>query len=491
MMNWLRSSVRPAFVRLLLVSCALFLPLVAGAESGKKPGAAASRSSAARLYLRALLDTVALGPAATYARLQLRAGPVVRAFYVERRFAPAWTDAEAGWNEPATQALQLLRQAREFGLSPASYASAELLALPDSLRVATTLEARQQLVASFELRLTDALLRYATHLRYGQLQASTLQATAVTGQASALLEQALAAETFAATFLQCQPSSLPYQRLQQAWSRSLPLTPDSVPGPGNEADFRRVAVNLERLRWENAAAMTDSTEYALVNIPAFRLQIIKAGRVVQTHRVVVGKPEMPTPTLSSRLIVFVTAPDWRVPYSIAAKEILPELQDDPGFLYDNHYRLYDYRNRLVNPWRVRWSKVTPENFPYTIKQTAGRHNALGNIVFYFGNQHSVFLHDTPARAVFQRPGRALSHGCVRVEKPLALAAYLLKRENQQAALPVVQRSIAQRDKCRFDLAQGLPIHIRYYTCEAEQGRLRFFSDVYCQDEPVLAALFGQ
>ncbi|MCB2409768.1 L,D-transpeptidase family protein [Hymenobacter lucidus] len=493
MMTWIRSSVRPAFVGLLLVGCALFCPTTAGAEGGKKPGAAAPSGSTAVLYLRALLDTVALGPAATYARLGLRAGSVVQSFYAGRRFSPAWTHTESGWNAQADEALRLLGRARQFGLSPATYASAELLALPDSLRTAATPEAHSRQLASFELRLTDALLRYAAHLRFGQLDARTLSAAPLEGptgmQATAVLEQALAAAAFAPAFLQCQPASHSYQRLQQAWSRTLAPGPDSVARPGNEADFRRVAVNLERLRWENAAA--DTAEYALVNIPAFRLQLIKNGRVMQTHRVVVGKPDMPTPILSSRIIVFVTAPDWRVPYSIAVNEILPELQDDPSFLYDNHYRLYDYRNRLVNPWHVRWSKYTPENFPYTIKQTPGRHNALGNVVFYFGNQHAVFLHDTPARSVFQRPQRALSHGCVRVEKPLALAAYLLKRENQQAALPVVNRSIAQHDKCRFDLAQGLPIHIRYYTCDTDNGRLRFYSDVYCQDEPILAALLAQ
>ncbi|WP_157807193.1 L,D-transpeptidase scaffold domain-containing protein [Hymenobacter chitinivorans] len=451
-----------------------------------------SRGSAAVLYLRALLDTAALGAPATYARLGLQAGAVVQTFYAQRGFEPAWTDASAGWSSPAREAVQLLGRAREFGLRPATYGHSLLVALPDSLAAATTTDARSRQLATFELRLTDALLRYAAHLRAGQLDARTLQPVPLGGeaarQATAALEQALAAATLAPALLQGQPRSFTYRQVQQAWSQQLAVT-DSLGLTGNEADFRRVAVNLERLRWETPAA--DTGEVALVNIPAFRLQILKNGRVVQSHRVVVGKPETPTPTLSSRLIVFVTAPDWRVPYSIAVREILPQLQDDPSFLYDNHYRLYDARGRLVNPWHVPWRTVTPETFPYTIRQTAGRHNALGNIVFYFSNQHSVFLHDTPARSLFQRPQRALSHGCVRVEKPLALATYLLRRENQQAALTSVRRSIAQREKCRFDLAQGLPLQIRYYTCQADNGRLQFYADVYCQDEPLLAALFGR
>ncbi|UOQ74077.1 L,D-transpeptidase family protein [Hymenobacter cellulosilyticus] len=469
----------------------LLQPLGSVAARGGKPGRAATDSPSAGLYLRVLLDTAALGALATYDRLGLQAGAVVQSFYARRSFEPAWTEHATGWTAPAQEAVQLVGRAREFGLSPAVYGYRQLATLPDSLATAPTADARSRQLATYELRLTDALLRYAAHLRTGQLDAQTLQPASLTGetaqQATVALEQALAAAALGPSLLQCQPAGVLYHQVQQAWSRQ--LAADTLHRAGNEADFRRVAVNLERLRLETSVA--DTGEVALVNIPAFRLQILKAGRVVQSHRVVVGKPETPTPTLTSRLIVFVTAPDWRVPYSIAVQEMLPQLRDDPGFLYDNHYRLYDYRNRLVNPWHVRWSKVTPEAFPYTVRQTAGRHNALGNIVFYFANQHAVFLHDTPARSLFQRPQRALSHGCVRVEKPLALATYLLRRENQQAALPSVHRSIAQREKCRFDLAQGLPLQIRYYTCQADNGRLQFYADVYCQDEPLLAALFGR
>jgi murein L,D-transpeptidase YcbB/YkuD len=288
-------------------------------------------------------------------------------------------------------------------------------------------------------------------------------------------------------FLRCQPVSQAYQQLQHAWSATLKAIPDSLrPSTGNAADFRRVALNLERLRWD--AELPDSGDYALVNIAAYQLQLFQQGRVVQTHRVVVGKVDTPTPTLDSRLTVFVTAREWRIPYSIAVREILPELQDDPGFLADNDYQLFNYRNRLVNPWRVNWHRITPQTFPYTIRQAAGRHNALGNIVFYFANSHGVYLHDTPARSLFREPHRARSHGCIRVEKPLELAAYLLRREGQQAALPDMRRSIATRTRCRYDLAQGLPIRIRYYTCTVENNQLRYYADVYCQDEVLAAAL---
>lgn len=219
------------------------------------------------------------------------------------------------------------------------------------------------------------------------------------------------------------------------------------------------------------------------------MQLIRNGQVVQSHRVVVGKPDTPTPTLDSRITVFMTAPEWRVPYSIAVNEILPALQDDPGFLADNNYFLLDYRGQRVNPWRVNWHRITPQTFPYTIRQTAGRHNALGNLVFYFTNPHGIYMHDTPARSLFREPKRARSHGCIRLENPLDLAAFLLKREGQQAALPDIRRSIATHDRCRYDLVKGLPIRVRYYTCEVQNNRIRYYSDIYCQDEAVAAAFF--
>lgn len=441
--------------------------------------------------LRTLLDTVALGSTATYAKLELKAGFAVQSFYLQRNFAPAWTHPDSGWNHTATQALSLLKRAPEFGLNPASYAWPLLQTLPDSLQHAASVAGS---LSGFELRLTDALLRYATHLRYGQLQPFTTSPTELNGPATeqsiALLTHAVAAAKFEQAFLECQPASSAYRALQQAWRRTLPadsvLAAQKQPAYGNAADFRRVALNLERLRWD--IALPDSEAYILVNIPAYSLQIIDKGKVVQTHRVVVGKPETPTPTLNSRLATFMTAPEWRVPHSIAVREILPELQDDPGFLADNNYRLFDGRNHLVNPWRVRWSRITPQNFSYTVRQKAGRHNALGNLVFYFANQHAIYLHDTPARALFREQRRARSHGCVRVEKPLELATYLLRQEHQQAALPDIRRNLATHTTCRYDLAQGIPIRIRYITCEAQNNRLRFHPDIYCQDEELAAVL---
>ncbi|MET4104803.1 murein L,D-transpeptidase YcbB/YkuD [Hymenobacter sp. UYP22] len=483
-----RSTVRSAIFLIFFIGCAFSL-LAHPAPGEYDEETARAELSAAKASLRALLNTEARGATATYAALGLRNGTAVQAFYARHEYAAHWIQ-EAGWNEPAQRALAVLGRAAEMGLNRNHYAWGSLRALPDSLQL-TRARSRSQLLALAELRLTDALLQYLQHVQLGRLTPHTtaLSPPPDSARSTRLAEQldaVLQAPSLPAAVQQLQPATRGYQLLQAAWARALQTSAaDSVRlMQDTVAGFGRVAVNLERLRWE---APVDS-EYAVVNIPAYRLQLVRNGQVVRTHRVVVGKPEWPTPVLSGRIVVFVTAPEWRVPYSIAVQEFLPELQQDPGFLYDHHYRLYDWRGRLQNPWRVNWQKVTPGKFPYTIRQRAGAFNALGNVVFYFPNQQTVFLHDTPARSAFTRPDRALSHGCVRVEKPLELAEYLLRREGRAKELTALYQSVRSHDKQRFDLQRSLPIYLRYYTCETDKGKLVFLPDIYHQDAAIQLAL---
>jgi murein L,D-transpeptidase YcbB/YkuD len=206
--------------------------------------------------------------------------------------------------------------------------------------------------------------------------------------------------------------------------------------------------------------------------------------------VIVGQLRTPTPTLSSYLTHFTLAPDWHVPRSIATKEILPRLRANAGYLARNNYSLYDARGQLVNPYRVNWRAVTAQNFRFTIRQSAGCDNALGNIVFRFANPYSVYLHDTPLRQFFERPDRALSHGCMRLQQPLTLAAYLLRREGRPVQLPGEAECARQPTPRDIRLRRPMPLHVRYATCAAEHGRLQFFPDVYRRDETLRRALFG-
>ena len=454
----------------------------AGAALGTQPQAGPD-SLVAQLRRR-LNDSVApAGP-----------GPAVRAFYRRRGFAPVWC-AGAQASVPARAALGLLAQADDYGLVPARYQAVPLRALADSLvrpDSAGQLLARQ---VRFEVLLTGNLLRFVGHLRRGQLHAQTpspLESKAHPFEPAAWVASALVAPDFERALLRCQPPQREYQQLQRAlaqWHRQ-PAGPDSV---ARQRQAQQLALTLERWRW----AAIPEADYVLVNLPAYALEVVRAGRVLQTHRLVIGSPGRPTPTLASQLTSFTIAPEWRVPHSIATKEILPHLRAgtrataEHHFLTDNNYTLYNAHGRPVDPATVNWRAVTARNFPYTIRQSAGCENALGNIIFRFANPYSVYLHATSNTADFRKPYRALGHGCMRLERPMQLAAYLLGPDSTRAALPTEAECEAAPKSRTLTLRHPMPLHVAYATCAVVGGQLRFYPDVYGRDETIRRQIFGR
>ena len=468
-------------------------PLVGqSAAGGTLPAAPpqAGEAPVGRLIL-ALLDKGAVGNAGADARLALQAGASVRAFYGPAP-GPAWTVAADSITPAAAAALGLLAAAPTFGLRADDYGWVRLMALRDSLAHPTTaaadnLAARQ---ARFEVYLSDAVLRLMLDLYRGRLRPTTLSPREVQTkqifQPAETLRAGLAANRVGAAVRACQPTNREYRLLQAAlvrWLRA-PVAPDSA--ALRQARYEQIALNLERWRWE---AITEP-EYILINLPAFVLQVVRGDTVQQQHRVIVGQSQTPTPTLSSAITYFTTAPDWHVPRSIAIREMLPRLQKDPGYLGRNNLTLYDQQNQRRNPYHIDWKRVTPENFPYTMRQSSGCDNALGNIVFRFNNPYSVYLHDTPVRELFDRPQRALSHGCVRVSGPMRLAAYLLRRDGRTVRLPSEVECANQPEPRHFLLRRPMPFYVRYLTCAADGGgQVRFLPDVYHHDDDLRRALF--
>ena len=414
--------------------------------------------------------------------------PEVRAFY-DSTYAVAWTLPTGAFSPDAHATLALLGRAAEHGLRPADYDVARLDALRDSLTQPARLLQRAEQRARLDVALSEAALRFGSDLGRGRLHPYTLTAkekkAGATDQVT-LLRAALAVHAVPAALLTNAPSNREYRQLQQALVRWLgrPVAPDSA--ALRQQQFEQVAVNLERWRWEPLA----DSSYVLINVPAYELLVVAGDSVVRHHRVVVGAPRTTTPTLSSRLTHFTLAPDWHVPRSIATQEMLPRIKKDAGYLASHNYALYDKRGQLVNPAGVNWAAVTAKNFAYTIRQSAGCDNSLGNIVFRFANPYSVYVHDTPLRQLFARPARALSHGCVRLENPMLLAAYLLRREGNTARLPSDEECARQPRPRELRLRRPIALYIRYATCTAENGRLRFLPDIYGRDAVIRRGLFG-
>jgi L,D-transpeptidase YcbB len=408
--------------------------------------------------------------------------------------APAaqWTRPGGRLAPAAETALGLLSNAPAYGLQPGYYGTALLRALRDSLAASSADSVQAARQARFDVYLSDAVLTLMRDLHRGRLHPYTPspqeQTTGRAFRAADQLRLALTADSVAATVLACQPRHRAYRQLQQALARWL-QGPDSTgqTDARRQAQYAQAALNLERWRWQ---AIPDS-EYVLINIPAFELLVVRADSVVRRHRVIVGKPPTPTPTLRSRITHFTLAPDWHVPRSIATKEILPRLQADPGYLARNGYTLYSPAGAMLDPFRINWAAVTPQHFAYVIRQSAGCDNALGNIVFRFPNPYSVYLHDTPMRQYFDQPQRAFSHGCIRLEQPLQLAAYLLRREGRAVHLPDEAACARQPRPRHVPLRRPMPLHVCYATCAAERGRLRFYPDIYHRDVALRRAMFDR
>ena len=243
--------------------------------------------------------------------------------------------------------------------------------------------------------------------------------------------------------------------------------------------FIRIAINLDRYKQLDALP----EKFIWVNIPSYQLVVKDKDSIMFSSKVVVGKPESQTPLLTSSITDMITYPKWHIPNSIITKEILPALKRDVGYLAKKGYSLADFKGNEIDPSTVDWSKYE-KTIPYRVIQGSGDDNALGVIKFNFPNKFSVYLHDTNQRHLFGKDKRALSHGCVRVESWDTLATYLLNQDSIVAnATPIdsLQTWLALKEKHVIALRNRVPLFIRYFTCEGEDGALVIHDDIYGED----------
>jgi L,D-transpeptidase YcbB len=183
--------------------------------------------------------------------------------------------------------------------------------------------------------------------------------------------------------------------------------------------------------------------------------------------------------LSATMSHVVLNPDWHVPPSIAAQELLPILRSNPDYLTQQNMRVSSGPHD-VDPRSIDWGKVSTKKFPYRLRQEPGPKNPLGNVKFMFPNRFQVYLHDTPSRTLFAKPERAFSHGCVRVEKPTELAEYVLRGTLSRDR---ILASIRQRTSRTVVLTEPLPIYFVYRTVWVkDDGTVHFQPDIYGYDD---------
>lgn len=249
---------------------------------------------------------------------------------------------------------------------------------------------------------------------------------------------------------------------------------------------RQIQVNMERWRWMPA---TLGERYIYVNVPEFYMRLFEGDRVGMEMRVVVGKDQSKTPAFSDQMTYLELNPAWNLPNTILSEEILPKLASDPGYLARNEMEVvkgWGENEEVVSFADL--SELGKPGSPYRVRQRAGRANPLGQVKFMFPNEFDIYLHDTPADHLFDRAERDFSHGCIRLEKPLELAYYLLK-DDPKWTPEAIQATVSSGEHASIKLPRPLPVHILYWTAWADaDGTVQFRKDVYGHDAALEEAL---
>ena len=250
-------------------------------------------------------------------------------------------------------------------------------------------------------------------------------------------------------------------------------------------DFRikQMLINLERLRWVPVEIEND---YLLVNIPEYKLHVFENKKMVWQTNVVVGKAAKQTSIFKGNISRIILNPYWNVPTSITNKEILPKLKRNRNYLSRNNMEVIS-GGKVINPRTINWNKYS--RIPFEIRQKPGNDNSLGKMKFLFPNSYSIYLHDTPAKELFDRNQRDFSHGCIRVENPKKLAMHLLKNDKTWTQ-EKVDKVLETSKETAISILPNIPVYITYFTAWVDiNGNLNFRNDIYNLDDDLAKEIF--
>jgi murein L,D-transpeptidase YcbB/YkuD len=396
----------------------------------------------------------------------------VRRFYRSHAYAPAWIAGRRPGAE-ASDLIDAVHRAPEEGLDPQDYDLNALAQLrTEKSRNPFKRDALvPEQVAEADLRLTYMFMRYATHLLQGRVEPSDVDAHWFGQQRQmdlvGLLDRALDSGEVGEALKSVLPRHAQYAALKQQLAHYREAS--------NADRVSQIELNLERWRWLPEEL---GERYIIVNIPTFQLEAMEQGKVSLAMRVVAGNAdETPTPIFSDEMTEVVFSPYWNVPTSILRKETIPAVLQDPSYLYRNNLEVVR-AGQVVSPDSVDWSDP---DLRIQVRQRPGAKNSLGLVKFLFPNKFDVYLHDTPADSLFARAERDFSHGCVRVEKPVELAQWVLRDQPEWTPERIAAAMHAGQER-HVALKRRIPVYLVYATAWVdEKGQLNFTDDLYGHD----------
>lgn len=244
--------------------------------------------------------------------------------------------------------------------------------------------------------------------------------------------------------------------------------------------LRQLEFNLARIRELYEANAVE--RYVIVNVPAFQLEAVDGERLALRSNVVVGRADRETPSISAKIIGLNFLPFWRVPDSIAAKDLIPQIRKDRSYFREQHFSLLKkWGAEPIDPNRIDWE--SPDIYNYKFRQDPGSYNALGLVRINMPNKEIVYLHDTPLKKLFGSTHRAYSSGCVRVEKVADLVSWLLREEEEDDwSRERVELTMQNGVSTDVRLKEPVRVHFTYVTAWAtENGAAHFRQDLYGRD----------
>ena len=268
------------------------------------------------------------------------------------------------------------------------------------------------------------------------------------------------------------------------------LTPDGVVGADTISELniqpnrRLQQIQLNISRWEKLSSEL-MDRYILINIPNYQLDVIEYGHKVFSMKAVVGKPERPTPEIISTVTRLVFNPYWNIPRMIAQEDIVPKVIEDPNYLANMRIKVFDRQDNdatELDPHDIDWIAAEYEDLRYHFRQDPGSENALGLVKFEFPNSDDVYMHDTPAKNLFNINRRAFSSGCIRLEKPFELVSYLMQ-DDPTWTNATMEDILAANTTKYIKVSRPTRIIITYLTAWVdEEGVLQLRNDLYGLDD---------
>ncbi len=478
------------------------------------------------------------------------------AFYKSNNYVPIWINDSIDISSNGMSLIEQFLAANLYGLNTRRYHLSTIKELQQNLRKIKDKTKRYELAATIEVLLTNSYFMFGKHLHYGVLDSidsiTVLPRKKFNINMPKYTITAYKNDSLIEKLLELQPDILQYKTLQKGLARYLEnaslstntiqvknfredsvnaivqsqkalvlhkyldsisidslylialkkfqsdhaLTPDGLIGKNTAKAlsmspydyYLKIVANLEMWRWKEPL----EPNHIFVNVPAYELKLRENDSVRFESKVVVGKKKTTTPEIRDSLQYVIAYPYWNVPRKISLEEIIVKAQKDSTYFNRNNYELLTYRKDTVDMSTIDWNKMNDDTFTYLIRQKGGGYNSLGYVKFIFPNKYAIYLHDTPSKSLFKRELRAFSHGCVRVEKALSMASYILKSDSNEYTPDSMYAYIKKRKEKSIKLNTTIPVYIYYFTVKGkENGELIFYDDLYGTDRKLTHLLIQQ